>query len=107
MMTLQQEAAENIFQERNQTSYQSNEYTIDLHGLHPEEAIHFMEREVQDLKRKKWSGSVFIITGTGNHSRGGKAKVLPEIRQYLQSSRLKYREGTMSDGRGGVFYVTL
>ncbi|KAI8613548.1 hypothetical protein BC830DRAFT_1131674 [Chytriomyces sp. MP71] len=66
-----------------------------------------MESALRSLKQESFVGTVSVITGTGNHSKGSFAKVAPQIRAYLREKGFIFREGTMDDGRGGIFIVTL
>jgi DNA-nicking Smr family endonuclease len=79
---------------------------IDLHGLHPLEAIDKLDEAMLGLKRKKYLGKVIVITGTGHHSRG-QSKVLPAIRDHLQRSGTRYKDATLEDNRGGVLILEI
>ncbi|KAK3100471.1 hypothetical protein FSP39_020574 [Pinctada imbricata] len=89
-------AAEKILAQRNQ--YIENSNTIDLHGLHVDEAktilqqvIERRELELQHHpdKRKR---QLFIITGRGNHSRGGIARIKPAVINFLQQGQYRFTQ---------------
>ena len=108
MQALHQTAAMKIYEARNaRLKSDENHFVIDLHGLHPTEAIDIVEDELKKLGTKRYQGDVYIVTGTGNHSRGRSAKVLPEVRDYLSQTGRRVREATMKDGRGGVLCIRL
>ncbi|CRJ87568.1 hypothetical protein BN1708_017008, partial [Verticillium longisporum] len=67
MRKAHREAARELYEERNRANSTSAEMYVDLHGLHPEEAVEYLER----------------ITGTGHHSKSGKDKVGKAIRNFL------------------------
>ena len=99
---MHQQAADNIFTERNSES-RLKSGILDLHGLHDNECIPILTRTLSQYK-----GPVLkVITGTGHHSRLGYASIEPAIRQYLQSTSYRYAQGKMSDGRGGLFTIYL
>ncbi|TPX63216.1 hypothetical protein SpCBS45565_g06756 [Spizellomyces sp. 'palustris'] len=106
---LHRQAGVRIFEERNKAGTNSDPagHMIDLHGLHPTEAVEMLEVTIGKLRREHFGGHVVAVTGTGHHSRGQKAKVLPAIRDYLHRVGLKAQEGTMRDGRGGMFTIQL
>ncbi|KAJ3391843.1 hypothetical protein HDU84_005194 [Entophlyctis sp. JEL0112] len=115
---LNREAGDRIFSLRNSAlvaggatgnalSATSMERIIDLHGLHGDEAVHYVESAIDALRRESFEGKVTIITGTGHHSRGSFAKVSPQIRAYLKGKKFSFQEGTLKDGRGGLFVVRL
>ncbi|KAI8907483.1 hypothetical protein DFJ77DRAFT_434622 [Powellomyces hirtus] len=105
---LHRQAGQRIFESRNTTSsIKDGSQTIDLHGLHPDEAVEMVEASIARLKREMFTGRVVIVTGTGNHSRGQKAKVLPAIREYLYRVGLRAQEASMTDGRGGIFTLQI
>ncbi|KAL8969361.1 MAG: hypothetical protein Q9183_002034, partial [Haloplaca sp. 2 TL-2023] len=72
MRKAHREAAKLLYEERNKDSLASRETYIDLHGLHPEEAIEYLEQVLLD--NQKSSRPVYAITGTGHHSKNGKDK---------------------------------
>ncbi|KAJ3090156.1 hypothetical protein HK102_004535 [Quaeritorhiza haematococci] len=133
---LNDRAAEAIFAARNpghhsaasDSSSSSSRTMIDLHGLHPSEAVILLSRKLEEIYNQHFysprasvrgeSVKVLVVTGSGHHSRGRKAKVLPAVRDFLEDAagsstggdlgfRVRFREGTMRDGKGGVFVVDL
>ena len=111
------EAAKAIFNNRNASlastsvlnkeTSNSQDYTIDLHGLHPTEAIDMLRGSLEKLKRRQFVGQVCIITGTGHHSRTNRAKVLPMVRQYLKTSGWNPKDATLEDGKGGLILIQM
>lgn len=79
---------------------------IDLHGLHPVEAVEHLDNMLQDFVTQRYKGKVIIITGTGHHSRG-KSKVYPYVKSHLDGKGWRPREGTLEDGKGGMLVVQI
>ncbi|XP_029182710.2 NEDD4-binding protein 2-like isoform X1 [Acropora millepora] len=81
-----------------QTNVGRDENTIDLHGLHVSEAIEALrnflsEKSDPTCSPSKRGGKVIsVITGRGNNSRGGKARIKPAILEYLKESNYRYSE---------------
>ncbi|XP_015770243.1 PREDICTED: NEDD4-binding protein 2-like [Acropora digitifera] len=81
-----------------QTNVGRDENTIDLHGLHVSEAIEALrnflsEKSDPNCSPSKRGGKVIsVITGRGNKSRGGKARIKPAILEYLKESNYRYSE---------------
>ncbi|XP_071124653.1 uncharacterized protein [Mytilus edulis] len=72
--------------------------TLDLHGLHVDEAVAAMERilpnkqfELQSnpLRQKQY---LIIVTGRGMHSRGGVSKLKPAVMNYLRRNEYRFSE---------------
>ncbi|KAH8116471.1 hypothetical protein DFH11DRAFT_1725250 [Phellopilus nigrolimitatus] len=59
---------------------------IDLHHLHVNEAIEFVEKHIE-LCRAGGIRAADLICGRGNHSAGGVAKLRPAILSYLATQR--------------------
>ncbi|CAG8466362.1 6457_t:CDS:2 [Ambispora leptoticha] len=85
MRELNREAARKIFDSRN-NAY-CKEPFIDLHGLHVDEAIEFLDASIytiiesfEALELENYKGSIYIVTGTGHHSQNRKAKLGPAIK---------------------------
>ncbi|KAI8822193.1 uncharacterized protein EV422DRAFT_614646, partial [Fimicolochytrium jonesii] len=106
---LHRQAGKRIYATRNasHTVNGNGDVQVDLHGLHPSEAVEMLESKIANLKRQNFSGRLIVVTGTGNHSRGQKAKLLPAIREYLQQKGLRAQESSMSDRRGGAFTINI
>ncbi|KAI4229238.1 MAG: hypothetical protein LQ349_006411 [Xanthoria aureola] len=98
------EAAQLLYEERNKDSSSSKEIYIDLHGLHPDEAVEYLEQVL--VEHQKSSRPVYAITGTGHHSKGGKDKVGKAVRGWL--SEWKYASAEFSvagDNLGGILGI--
>lgn len=71
-----------------------------LPGLHPEEAVEYLERVL--LEQQNSTRPVYAITGTGHHSKNGKDKVGKAIRQFLSEWHYAYREFSVPGDRNNV-----
>ena len=100
MRKAHREAARELYEERNKNSSQSSELYVDLHGLHPEEAVEYLERVL--LENGRETRPVYAITGTGHHSKNGKDKVGKAIRNFLNEWRYAYREFSVPGDRNNV-----
>ena len=78
----------------------NTELYIDLHGLHPEEAIEYFERVL--VEQRHSSRPVYAITGTGHHSKNGKDKVGKAVRQWLVEWKYAFREFSVPGDRGNI-----
>ncbi|KAI1333329.1 hypothetical protein F5Y16DRAFT_355485 [Xylariaceae sp. FL0255] len=106
MRKAHREAARELYEARNKINTPGSEIYVDLHGLHPEEAIEYLERVLLD--NSKESRPVYAITGTGHHSKNGKDKVGKAIRNFLNEWRYAYREFSVPGDRnnmGGILGV--
>ncbi|KAI1299160.1 hypothetical protein F5Y03DRAFT_253202 [Xylaria venustula] len=106
MRKAHREAARELYEARNKGNVQSFEIYVDLHGLHPEEAVDYLERVLLD--NSKESKPVYAITGTGHHSKNGKDKVGKAIRNFLNEWRYAYREFSVPGDRnsmGGILGI--
>jgi hypothetical protein len=106
MRKAHREAARELYEERNKSNSTSPEIYVDLHGLHPEEAVEYLERVLLD--NNKESRPVYAITGTGHHSKNGKDKVGKAIRNFLNEWRYAYREFSVPGDRnsmGGILGI--
>ncbi|ORY62144.1 smr domain-containing protein [Pseudomassariella vexata] len=106
MRKAHREAARELYEERNKNTGSSLEIFVDLHGLHPEEAVEYLERMLLD--NSKESRPVYAITGTGHHSKNGKDKVGKAIRNFLNEWRYTYREFSVPGDRnsmGGILGI--
>ncbi|KAI0136525.1 smr domain-containing protein [Xylariales sp. AK1849] len=106
MRKAHREAARELYEERNKTNASGPEIYVDLHGLHPEEAVEYLERILLD--NSKESRPVYAITGTGHHSKNGKDKVGKAIRNFLNEWRYAYREFSVPGDRnsmGGILGI--
>lgn len=99
-------AAEALYAERNShlANIDNNEMYIDLHGLHPEEAIEYLEDIMYEHRAPSRTGLnaiIYAITGTGHHSKNGKDKVGKGVRHWLNDGGYTYREFSVPGERGG------
>ncbi|KAJ5679590.1 hypothetical protein N7462_007834 [Penicillium macrosclerotiorum] len=106
MRRCHREAARQLYEERNQHLVQagldesSEELYVDLHGLHPEEAIEYLEGIL--LKHAREGIRVlYAITGTGHHSKNGKDKIGKAVKAWLNEWRYLFREFSVPGERGG------
>src|SRR3954471_20251273 len=100
MRKAHREAARELYEERNKSNNANAELYVDLHGLHPEEAVEYLERVL--LQSDKETRPVYAITGTGHHSKNGKDKVGKAIRNFLNEWRYAYREFSVPGDRNNV-----
>lgn len=103
MRELHREAARCLYEGRNKGLGQGGEGAevyVDLHGLHPEEAVGYLS---DCLKEQAMSGKpVYAICGTGHHSKNGKDKVGKAIRTFLNEWRYAFREFSVPGDRNNV-----
>ena len=103
VVSMHRQAAQKIFAQRNA---HVGEATIDLHGLHPDEAIDMLHQTLVQLGQKRYHGKVLIITGSGHHSKRS-AKVGPMVWDFLSREGYRPQEATQSDGQGGMLLIHL
>lgn len=106
MRKAHREAAKELYEERNRSTSSGSEVYVDLHGLHPEEAVEYLEKVL--LENSKETRPVYAITGTGHHSKNGKDKVGKAIRNFLNEWRYAYREFSVPGDRnnmGGILGI--
>ncbi|XP_058048604.1 NEDD4-binding protein 2 isoform X2 [Ahaetulla prasina] len=94
MKEANQDAAQQIFEKVNASKLPIN--LLDLHGLHVDEALGHLSRVLQE-KTKEYSltGGIpylYVITGRGNHSQGGVARIKPAVTKYLTSHKFRFTE---------------
>lgn len=106
MRKAHREAAKALYEERNKhlstsrADKDEDELYIDLHGLHPEEAIEYLENIL--LNHSGTSRRIiYAITGTGHHSKNGKDKVGKGVRNWLNEWGYTFREFSVPGERGG------
>ncbi|KAI9684085.1 MAG: hypothetical protein M1829_003355 [Trizodia sp. TS-e1964] len=100
MRKAHREAARQLYEERNRHGGAKGELYVDLHGLHPEESVEYLERVL--LEQQSSAQPVYAITGTGHHSKNGKDKVGKAIRGFLNEWRYAYREFSVPGDRNNV-----
>lgn len=87
-------AAVQIFERVNATLLPNN--VLDLHGLHVEEALEhltdFIERKTTEFRQGHCRPQLSIITGIGNHSQWGVARIRPAVLKYLKNNRYRFTE---------------
>ncbi|KAK7496517.1 hypothetical protein BaRGS_00012169 [Batillaria attramentaria] len=76
----------------------NEEATLDLHGLHVDEAIAALKRVLEEREREFQQKPVhnrrnmFVITGRGRHSQHGVARIRPAVLAHLQSTGHRFSE---------------
>lgn len=107
MRKAHREAARELYEQRNKpSSSETAEIYVDLHGLHPDEAVEYLEKAL--LQNSQETTPVFAITGTGNHSKNGKDKVGKAVRNFLNEWRYAFREFSVpgdKNNMGGILGV--
>ncbi|XP_070841786.1 NEDD4-binding protein 2 [Chaetodon trifascialis] len=87
-------AAVQIFERVNSSLLPSN--ILDLHGLHVDEALQHLARVLQDKTTDCGQGlcrpQLSVITGRGNHSQGGVARIRPAVIDYLTNKHYRFTE---------------
>ncbi|RUS92219.1 hypothetical protein EGW08_000072, partial [Elysia chlorotica] len=80
--------------------------TIDLHNMTVEDALSetqkylkLREKEYHDNGNRRSDRFFNIITGQGNNSKGGKAKIKPEVEKYLNQYNFCYRPARNNPGK--------
>ncbi|KAG9824235.1 hypothetical protein KCU98_g13258, partial [Aureobasidium melanogenum] len=99
MKEAHREAARCLYEERNKGNGIGELY-VDLHGLHPEEAVQYLTSCLLDHSSS--SKPVYAICGTGHHSKNGKDKVGKAVRQFLNEWRYAFREFSVPGDRNNV-----
>ena len=102
------EASQQIFNSRNQSMNKSTnkgETWIDLHGLHVDESLEKLDEFMEKLEKEVYTGIVYVVTGTGNHSSNSRAKIKPAIIDWLESWGYVWREMSVDKVHGGVLAV--
>ncbi|KAL2262810.1 hypothetical protein VTK26DRAFT_9392 [Humicola hyalothermophila] len=106
MRKAHREAARLLYEERNKDRASCPELYVDLHGLHPEEAVEYLEGVL--MENVSESRPIYAITGTGHHSKNGKDKVGKAVRAFLNEWRYAYREFSVPGDRnstGGILGI--
>ncbi|KAL4896775.1 hypothetical protein BDV59DRAFT_191229 [Aspergillus ambiguus] len=106
MRKCHREAARQLYEERNKhllnvgLDDSAEELYVDLHGLHPEEAIEYLEKILLKHAREG-RRVVYAITGTGHHSKNGKDKIGKAVKAWLNEWKYLFREFSVPGERGG------
>ncbi len=100
MRKAHREAARELYDARNTDAANNPEIYVDLHGLHPEEAVEYLDRVLHEHDNSV--KPIYAITGTGHHSKNGKDKVGKAIRNFLNEWRYAYREFSVPGDRNNV-----
>ncbi|XP_059193931.1 NEDD4-binding protein 2 [Centropristis striata] len=87
-------AAVQIFKRVNSSLLPNN--ILDLHGLHVDEALEHLGQVLQDKTTDCEQGlcrpQLSVITGRGNHSQGGVARIRPAVIEYLTNKHYRFTE---------------
>ena len=94
------EAARVLYEERNKSQVSARELYVDLHGLHPEEAVSYLSSCLKEQQTA--SRPIYAICGTGHHSKNGKDKVGKAIRVFLNEWKYAFREFSVPGDRNNV-----
>ncbi|EEP75789.1 conserved hypothetical protein [Uncinocarpus reesii 1704] len=96
------EAARHLYEgaDTNSKTDAEQEIYVDLHGLHPGEAIEYLENTLKE-NAKLGRKLLYAITGTGHHSRNGKDKIGKAVKNWLNEWRYVYCEFNVPSERGG------
>lgn len=105
MRRCHREAARQLYEERGKHLASSGlddateELYVDLHGLHPEEAVKYLDQVL--TKHSTEDRILYAITGTGHHSKNGKDKVGKAVKVWLNEMKYVFREFSVPGERGG------
>lgn len=96
------EAARHLYEDRRKSSDENSdeEVYVDLHGLHPGEAIEYLENILKE-NAKAGRKLLYAISGTGHHSKNGKDKIGKAVKNWLSEWRYVYCEFNVPSERGG------
>ncbi|XP_074085694.1 NEDD4-binding protein 2 isoform X2 [Macrotis lagotis] len=81
---------------KNVATFYAQQNVLDLHGLHVDEAINHLitvlQRKTEEHKQNGGKPYLSVITGRGNHSQGGVARIKPAVIKYLTSHNFRFSE---------------
>lgn len=107
MRKAHREAARELYEDRNKNNLPGgSEIYVDLHGLHPDEAVEYLEKVLMENSRE--SRPIYAITGTGHHSKNGKDKVGKAVRNFLNEWRYAFKEFSVpgdKNNMGGILGI--
>ncbi|KAL8968008.1 MAG: hypothetical protein Q9197_005110 [Variospora fuerteventurae] len=104
MRKCHRQAAQILYEERNKDGSTGREIYVDLHGLHPEEAVEYLEQTL--LEHQHSSRPIYAITGTGHHSKNSKDKIGKAIRGWLNEWKYAFAEFSVpGDNLGGILGI--
>ncbi|KAN0038855.1 hypothetical protein ACTA71_001047 [Dictyostelium dimigraforme] len=82
------DASRSVFLAKNA---KNDKFTVDLHGLHANDAIELLVERLDEIKSSK--GREFtIITGAGNHSDANGPKIKPMVHKLMKEKGYTYSE---------------
>ena len=91
---------------KDQNPDSADEVFIDLHGLHTDEAVEYMEKCL--VENQQSEKPVYVITGTGHHSRNAREKLGRSVKEWLEGWGYAYKEFSVPGDRnaaGGILGV--
>ncbi|KAK4987944.1 hypothetical protein LTR50_004281 [Elasticomyces elasticus] len=100
MREAHREAAAALYEERNKHTNGAKELYVDLHGLHPEEAVSHLRACLAEHRSS--ARPLYAICGTGHHSKNGRDKVGKAVRAHLAEARFAFREFSVPGDRNDV-----
>lgn len=102
------QAAAHLFAQRNAalSAAHAGLHAIDVHTLHPDEAVHALWQELQRARDAPGSGTEWlaVVVGTGHHSAGAASGVMVALQQALDDSEEAWFE-TGKDSHGGMLMI--
>lgn len=104
MREAHREAARFLYEQRNKGS-SSDEVYVDLHGLHPAEAVSYLSTALTSQRsssavHRDSSQFLYAIVGTGHHSKSGRDKVGKAIRTLLVECSYVFKEFSVPGDKG-------
>ena len=98
-------AAATIFAQRN-AAMGGNDglLSVDVHGLHPDEAVRVTENAMRNAGAAQW---LAVIMGTGHHSSGPRSVLVDELKRWAERTHVSWFEGGAGAGQGGVMMIQL
>jgi hypothetical protein len=106
---LNSNAAARIFEHHNSAEFGFGKFKMDLHGLHAQEAVEFLDARLRELcaeLESVWDTSQWqkldVVVGKGIHQ-DGSTILQPAVREFLEKARFKFEWLS----RYGTFSITL